>query len=271
MLKYRGPKSLCDIFLDSIITDLIRAIWVKGENLHGWQFKSGKRLCGGHFDKKFVLQYLSCYIYIQGNEKRKDERFVELRKLRTASFKAINYFKSRFSSDHVTTLGVQGLEYLSIHFLLSREYCSRVSANLQSIFRHYGKFVARNKKMFHTTGQCGDVRKIYWNVLCINCCNTNILHRIWYYELACHLANGFPFLLDNFVSKADETTNIFTPVISVTKRWLDSGKLLRVYEADNYPRGPPSQTIRRPMDARLAGQTGDRQRADWWGPTIERR
>ena len=44
----------------------------------------GKRLCGGRFDKKFVLQYLCCYIYIQENERSADERFVELRKLRTA-------------------------------------------------------------------------------------------------------------------------------------------------------------------------------------------
>ena len=120
----------------------IRAIWANGEDLHGWQFKPGKRLCGGRFDKKFVQQYLCCYIYIQGNERHADERFVELQKFRTAFLKAVNYFKSRFSSDHVATFGVQRLEYMSTHFLLSREYCPRVSANLQSIFRHYGEFVA---------------------------------------------------------------------------------------------------------------------------------
>ena len=99
-------------------------------------------------------------LYIYSGEGRADERFVELRKLRTAFFEAVNYFKSRFSSDHVATLGVQGLEYMSTHFLLSREYCPRVSANLQSIFRHYGEFVAGDEKVFHMTGQGGDVRLV---------------------------------------------------------------------------------------------------------------
>ena len=80
MLKYRGPKSLCEMFLDFITTDLIRTIWVNGKDSHEWQFNPGKRLCGGRFDKKFVL-YLRCYIYIPGNERRVDERFVELRQL----------------------------------------------------------------------------------------------------------------------------------------------------------------------------------------------
>ena len=51
LLKCRGPKSLCEKFLEVITTELLRAIWDKGKNLHGWQFKSGKRLCGGRFDK----------------------------------------------------------------------------------------------------------------------------------------------------------------------------------------------------------------------------
>ena len=160
---------------------MIRAIWANGEDLHGWQFKPGKILCGGCFDKKFVLQYLYCYLYIQGNERRADERFVELRKLGTAFLKAVNYFKSRFSSD-VATLGVQGLEYMSTHFLLRREYCPRVSANLHSIFRHYVEFVAGDDKVFYMTGQGGDVRlvpsKKSIGVLCMNCCFTNIMHRI---------------------------------------------------------------------------------------------
>ena len=42
---------------------------------------------------------------------------------------------------------------MSTHLLLSREYCPRVSANLQSIFRHYGEFVAGNEKVFYMTGQ----------------------------------------------------------------------------------------------------------------------
>ena len=37
----------------------------------------------------------------------------------------------------------------------------------------------------------------------------------------CLLANGLPFLLDYSVSKTDETTNLTTPVISVTKRWKE--------------------------------------------------
>ena len=59
MLKYRGPKTLCDIFLDFITTDLIRAICVNSKDLHGWQFKPGKRLCGGSFEKK-----LCCSVFI---------------------------------------------------------------------------------------------------------------------------------------------------------------------------------------------------------------
>ena len=37
----------------------------------------------------------------------------------------------------------------------------------------------------------------------------------------CLLANGLPFLLDYSVSEADETTKLTTPVISITKRWLE--------------------------------------------------
>ena len=69
------------------------------------------------------------------------------------------------------------------HFLLNREHCPRVSANLQSIFRHYGEFVAGDEKVFRMTGQGGDVRlvpskKINWYILCMSCCFTNIIHRI---------------------------------------------------------------------------------------------
>ena len=42
----------------------------------------------------------------------------------------------------------------------------------------------------------------------------------WYYQLVCLLANGLPFLLHYSVNKADDTTKLTKPVISVIKRWF---------------------------------------------------
>ena len=42
LLKYRGPKLLCNIFLDFITTDLIRAIWVNGEVCMGGDLYQGR-------------------------------------------------------------------------------------------------------------------------------------------------------------------------------------------------------------------------------------
>lgn len=92
-----------------------------------------QRLNGNRFNRKILPKYIACLIFVQGNERRKDERFAEARKLRNAFKKASDHFQVTHPSDPAPNTAV--LEFLSAHFLFTRKYHHIIAAHFERLWR----------------------------------------------------------------------------------------------------------------------------------------
>ena len=100
-------------------------------NMDGATYRDDAAINSGLFNKKLLLKFLACCIYIQGNERRRDERFSETRKLRSAFDKAREHFRIVHPTDLAPASGI--LEFLSSRFL-SHEISFILSLNISRAF-----------------------------------------------------------------------------------------------------------------------------------------
>jgi hypothetical protein len=81
---------------------------------------------------------------------------------------------------------------------------------LKAFFVDFVEFVAVDKKVFHMTGEAGDVRLVP--------SQREVGLRL--YELVCLLPNRLPFLIHFDVAESDKTTIKPSPVVSITSKWM---------------------------------------------------
>ena len=90
---FRPGITLLSIFLHYFMTTtLLENIWTSECEIHQWEYQPGKFINSSRFKESFVFKFLAVYIYIQGTERRRDERFPIDKPLRTAIQHAVEYF-----------------------------------------------------------------------------------------------------------------------------------------------------------------------------------
>jgi hypothetical protein len=106
------------------------------------------------------------------------------------------------------------VEFLCYHFLITKDHYPTLVINLQSIFHHFGEYVAGDEKVYHMTGARGDIRfvpskKAVW---------------LWMFQLTCCRQGGYPYVLWFRQSESDVATNMRTQCIQSRKNGLTSLK-----------------------------------------------
>lgn len=99
------------------------------------------------------------------------------------------------------------IEKLLANMLLTEEYVDELSDNFQSVIRHLGQYVAGDEKLFHFTGESGNVRLVISKPDKVG---------LWFYELCAPLRSGLPYLLDLRMHNSQVNS---VPVNSIVQRW----------------------------------------------------
>ncbi len=103
------------------------------------------------------------------------------------------------------------LRLLACAFILKDMY-PLLSSKFQSIVATVGEYVAGDEKLFHFTGNSGDIRLVPSKPDRVG---------LWFYELCMPLCNGKSYLLYMKLHSTDKTYGQTIPVISVVQDWAD--------------------------------------------------
>jgi hypothetical protein len=104
------------------------------------------------------------------------------------------------------------LEKLMSIPLFTYHYFEEISLNCQSVVRHLGEYVAGDEKLFHFTGDSGDIRLVLTKPDRIG---------LWFYQLCAPLHNGASFLLWFKLHHSDAFLGENIPVASVVQSWSE--------------------------------------------------
>ncbi len=126
--------------------------------------------------------------------------------LKASISEAINHFRSL---DKGRVANREIIEKLISNMLLDESFAYDISRNFQSVVLQLGQMVAGDEKLFHYTGQSGNVR------LCIS--KPDRLG-LWFYEMAGTLSTGLPYLL---YLKMHNSQRESVKVASIVQDWVD--------------------------------------------------
>ena len=181
----RGPRTLFQIFNHFVTDELIRKILSdfkdKDFELGGTTRHGNPRLAC--FSISDVWQALAVQVYIVGVQKRSTENEKNDSPLKTSIKNALLFFANLNRTKKV--IGVPKVlkltSIINFHYY-ERELCN----NFQCFLCKLGDSVAGDEKLFHFTGESGNIRLVLSKPDRVG---------LWFYQLCCKLSCGKPYLL----------------------------------------------------------------------------
>jgi hypothetical protein len=157
-----------------------------------------------NYTVKIGFLLLAIMIRIYGLQNRPLQNTKNDRPLRANISEAITHFLQLNPSLSFPSMSV--LEKLMSIPLFTYHYFEEISLNCQSVVRHLGEYVAGDEKLFHFTGDSGDIRLVLTKPDRIG---------LWFYQLCAPLHNGASFLLWFKLHHSDAFLGENIPVASV--------------------------------------------------------
>ena len=171
LLTLRSGAQRLDIFLLFFDRTFLQQVW-DSHPLDTWIYRNSggkvgnktkdrvlkqKTINSGRFSLKILYGYLTICIYIAGNC-HTTEQTKSNRPIRTAIEKAKTYFATKYPG--IKTIGIEICELLISRFRITADMFALLSKNFQSIIERLGEYVAGDEKLFHFTGNSGDIRLV---------------------------------------------------------------------------------------------------------------
>jgi hypothetical protein len=176
--------------------------------------KSPTKRTANHYLKLYMTLAIS--IRIIGLQQRPLQNRQNSRPLRDAIDEAYAHFLSR---DIDVSLGGKRVYYSLVSVpLFTIEYTEDISSNFQKLVRRLGQFCAGDEKLFHFTGNSGDIRLVITKPDKVG---------FWFYELCAPLCYGGSFLLWTKLHHVEEISSIGVPVSSVVRSWIEAMQRLQ--------------------------------------------
>jgi len=152
--------------------------------------------------KEYVWQALAIQVRIIGQQIKSNEAN-PIHRLLSASVKQCR--------GHFLSMGEvvsqEVMERLLARMLMTEHYSDELSRNFQSLVFHLGQSISGDEKLFHFTGDSGNVRLVITKPDRIG---------LWFYELCGKFSNGTAYLINLFMHNSSRTT---VPVASVVRKW----------------------------------------------------
>lgn len=149
-------------------------------------------------------------IRIYGLQNRPLQNRKNHRPLRDNIKEALTHFKT--IDNHAIVPGINKIEHLIAVPLFKFDYAEVISQNFLSSVLMLGETVAGDEKLFHFTGDSGDVRLVISKPDRIG---------LWFYQLCVPLLNGSSFLLWFRMHHSNSFYGINIPVSDVVKSWAN--------------------------------------------------
>ena len=196
-----------DIFLHfvdgEVISKLIDSLTPQ-DIMIGYRDKSKGTIRRMNITPQLVYKTFAVHIRIIGLQVQPNEAHSVRRPLRDALEEC---------QEHFHDLDCPGIDYLTklTSVLVFDESMEEVlSLKFQSALSRLGQFVAGDEKLFHFTGQSGDVRLVKSKPDQIG---------LWFYELCCRLRCGLPYLLHLQLHRNKVQGQVSVKVSDMVKRW----------------------------------------------------
>jgi len=108
--------------------------------------------------------------------------------------------------------GKELVELLLARYQIKCEFLDEISENFYSILDTVGEVVAGDEKLLHFTGNSGFIRMVPNNPDRVG---------LWYFELACRLESGDPYMIHVKLSTASKDLGISVPIEGIVITWAE--------------------------------------------------
>jgi hypothetical protein len=104
------------------------------------------------------------------------------------------------------------VEHLIANFFLTSEYNDQLSKNFRSIVKEVGEYVSGDEKLFHFTGNSGNLRLVLTKPGKVG---------LWFYELCGAINSSMSYLLDLKLWGVDKQFGQVEQVVKIVQRWCN--------------------------------------------------
>lgn len=157
-----------------------------------------------------IYEVLAFTIRIIGLQNRPLWNRKNSRPLREAVEEASTHFQEKFPN--WAPLGVKKVLRLIACAFISKEMYAMLSTKFQNIVTNVGEYVSGDEKLFHFTGNSGDIRLVPSKPDRVG---------LWFYEMCMPLRNGKSYLLYMKLHSTDKAYGETIPVMTIVQDWAN--------------------------------------------------